>query len=396
MSVIDRLRPCWFAGALTFCVFLSAALAAEVEVEGSAPIVGNDIGQARELATRRALARAAESHAATVSAQSSVRPNVTQELVQVAASACTQNAQTLGESVRDGELTVVLRVTVLDQGTCQSSCQRSIVNRVVVTRFALEFPEQMLPTERISVSTVSAVETAKMIVKVGRLLADYDDALIPYRSPARAPESYSGPTDKETPFTKLARERRGQYVLAGVYRDFGVRKKATLFWSSNCRRMEIEAFLHDGANGAALARRTFVREACGDVAFDNKHPVGSAAFYASDPGRTWGLLLVDVARWASDEAACLPFVTRVIKTEGALIYVDAGAESRLSVGDTLSVQTWREPPVRAITGALLGQEKNPRATAMIKSVYPTFAIAELVETPKGGVLLKPGDLLYAQ
>lgn len=396
MSVIDRLSPCRFAWALFLCLFLSAASAAEVVVEGSALVIDNDIGQARELATRRALARAAESHAATVSAQSSVRPNATQELVQVAASACTRDVQPLSETVRDGELTVVLRVTVLDQSDCQSSCQRSTINRVVVTRFALEYPEQMLPTENISVSTVSAVETAKMIVRVGRLLADYDDALAPYRSVARAPETYPGPMDKETPFTSLARERRGQYVLAGVYRDFGVRKKPSLLWSSNCRRMEIEAFLHDGANGAALARRTFVREACGDVTFDNKYPVGSAAFYANDPGRTWGLLLVDVARWASEEAACLPFVTRVIKTEGAKIYVDAGAESRLSAGDTLSVQTWREPPVRAITGVPLGQEKYPRATAVIKSVYPKFAIAELIETPKGGVLLKPGDLLYAQ
>ncbi|MDP2793729.1 MAG: flagellar assembly protein T N-terminal domain-containing protein [Sulfurisoma sp.] len=387
--------PRWLAGALCLFAFVSTA-AAEVLVEGSAPVVDNDIGRARELATRRALARAAESHAATVSAQSSARPNVTQELVQVAASACTRNVHPVSETVRDGELTVVLRVTVLDQGDCRSSCQRSTINRVVVTRFALEFPEQMLPAEKISVSTVSAVETAKMIGKVGRLLADYDDVLIPYRSPARAPESYSGPTDKETPFAKLAKDRRGQYVLAGVYRDFGVRKKSSLFWSSNCRRMEIEAFLHDGINGAALARRTFVREVCGDVGFDNKYPVGSAAFYANDPGRTWGLLLVDVARWASDEAACLPFVTRVLKTDGALIYVDAGAESRLSAGDTLSVQTWREPPVRAITGAPLGQEKYPRATAVIKSVYPAFAIAELIETPKGGVLLKPGDLLYAQ
>ena len=54
------------------CAAVSVASAAEIVVEGSAPIRNGDIGQAREMASRRALASAAESKSARVSAQSVV------------------------------------------------------------------------------------------------------------------------------------------------------------------------------------------------------------------------------------------------------------------------------------------------------------------------------------
>lgn len=390
MKGFVRVSRWWWA--LIFCILATGSWAVDVVVEGSAPVRDGDLGAARELATRRALARAAESQGATVNSQILVRQGVALESAQVRASACTSDSHVIGESVRDGELTVTLRVTVSTTDSCSSSCQRGHVNKIVVAGFALEFPQQLLVSEKSWLANHTAVELARMIRKHQRLLADADGTSFPYVSPTRAPEPFLRKSDVETPFAALARAHRGQYVLSGVYRDFGLRGKP---WGAKSRRIEIEAFLHDGANGALLAKRSFTREATGEVILSDTPTIGSSEFYAGDFGRVWGVQLDDIAQWAEEKVACLPFIARVVKTDGSLIYIDAGAESGLSAGDTMNLHVWRESGVRGVTELVLGQEKNVRASGSVKSVYPRFSIVQLIEAPK--VLeIRIGDLLYSK
>lgn len=376
---------------LSVC-FASTLLAADLVVEGSAVIRDGDLGQARELAMRRALARAAEFKSANVSAQALVRHGVASETVQVSATACTENAEQISEKVIDGALTVVMKVTVLDAGTCHQTCRRAYVNRIVVAAFAMEFPEQKLPSEDARISSFTAIELAKKIVLRQRLLAEHESTAFPYHSPSRAPEPMMTPKDSETPFAVLARRNRGQYVVSGIYRDFGLRGAA---WFLQSRRIEIEVFLHDGANGEVLGRRRFVQEASGSVQLANSPVMGSALFYQGDLGKAWGGLLNQISAWVDAQASCLPFIARVLQVKDRLIHIDAGAESGLSVGDSLSVHNWRDPPVQSATGLALGREKNIRTNASIRTVYPRFSILELTDLPKP-IDVREGDILYAQ
>lgn len=378
--------------ALFFASLALGASAADIVVEGTAPIRGGDLGQARELATRRALARAAEFNGANVSSQALVRQGTATETVQVSASACTENAEQLSEKVLGGELTVVMKVTVLEAGACHQTCQRAYINRIVVTAFAMEFPEQKLPSEESRISNFTALELSKKIVRRQRLLSVHETTVFPYRSATRAPEPMMTPKDSETPFAVLARKHRGQYVLSGIYRDFGLKGPT---WFPLSRRIEIEAFLHDGANGELLARKTFAEEAFGSVLLANSPAIGSVQFYEGDLGRAWGRLINQISAWTEAQAACMPFLARVIQAKGNVIHIDAGAESGLSVGDTLSVHNWRDPPVESSTGLILGREKSMRTNASIRSVYPKFSILELTDAPKG-LEIRVGDVLYAQ
>lgn len=371
--------------------FASTLLAAEIVVEGSAVILDDDVGLARELAIRRALARAAEFKSANVSSQALVRQGVASETVQVSATACTENAEQISEKVVDREITVVMKVTVLEVGACHKICRRAYVNRIVVAAFAMEFPEQKLPSEDARISSFTAIELSKKIALRERLLAEHESTVFPYRSASRAPEPMMTPKDSETPFAVLARRNRGQYVVSGIYRDFGLRGSA---WLSQHRRIEIEVFLHDGANGEVLGRRRFVQEASGSVQLSNSPVVGSAQFYEGDLGRAWGGLLNQISAWVDAQASCLPFIARVLQVKERLIHIDAGAESGLSVGDSLSVHNWRDPPVQSATGLVLGREKKIRTNASIRSVYPKFSILELTDLPKP-IDVREGDILYA-
>lgn len=391
-----RLRE-WLAAAVLLTSWANAP-AADVVVEGTALIRHGDVAQAREQAVRRALARAVESKEVRVSAQTTVLPGAALEAVQVRATACTEDSQQLGERRQGDELTVTLRVRVAENGNCRrdvaSTCRPSYTNRIVVTGFAMEYPEQKLAEERSGLSRLTAIETTKKIVRRGRLLAEFEENVFPYRSPAHAPDPLMYRSDSETPFAAVARKQRGQYVLSGVYRDFGL-STSNPWWPRQSRRIEIEAFLHDGANGEVLARERFTTEAVGNVSLAAKPEIGSGAFYRTDLGRTWGELLDRLAAWAEEEAACLPFLARVLNTEGSQIYIDAGAESGLAAGDSLNLHNWREPPVQSATGLALGREKRPGANATIRHVYPKFSVLELTDAPQR-IDIRKGDVLYAR
>jgi hypothetical protein len=386
-----------------------AARAAEVVVEGRAPIGPEGLAAARDMAVRRALAQAAQSHSARISAQSHVTKEAAFETAQVNASACARDVQPLAEQVDGDELRVTLKVRL---DACETpeeeipACANAYVNRLVVTGFALEFPEQLtgewdgrlLPrTNQQRIETLTATELARALERGGHVRAVFEGNVFPYASPSRAPLLYLPEGAAKQPVVVLAQERQAQYVLSGVYRAFGLEQ--TL--KRQTRPIEIEAFVHDGANGAVLARRRFQAEVRGPawsgsgVSLRDTPTIGTHAFRATPLGQEWTALIEKVARWAGAQASCLPFIARVMKVEGRLLELDAGAESRMSLGDTLTLHILREPPVFDLSARLLGQEKQVRATVLIRAVYPAFSIAELIEAPKE-LDVHPGDFVYAE
>jgi hypothetical protein len=374
-------------------VFATVCSAREVIVFGSAPVRDGDVGQARELAVRRAMASAAESENVMVNSQSLVRPGLVLEATQMRASACTGGSQWVKESVTGNELTVTLAVTVLEPGACPAVCQSSYVNKIIVTDFGFEFPEQLFASERENFKYKTAGELARFLRKGQRLLVDSDGMFFPYVSANSAPAPFMRKAETETPFARIARTHRGQYVLSGVYRDIGVRVDR---WNRPVRHIEVEAFLHDGANGALLDRRTFSAEAMGVAVLSDNNPLGSAGFYQSDFGKLWGGVLDKIARWTEEKVPCLPFISRVIKTDGDLVYIDAGAESGLSAGDTLNLHTWRKSDVRSGENIHLGVEKSFGATTSVKSIYPQFSVLQIMQKSNPSKGINVGDLVYSQ
>lgn len=91
-------------------------LADEVVAEGRATIENGDVAGARELATRRAVARAVESQGAVISGQTLIRPGVALESAQVRATGCATQTTQIGEVVRGNEITVSVSVSVANDG----------------------------------------------------------------------------------------------------------------------------------------------------------------------------------------------------------------------------------------------------------------------------------------
>lgn len=363
--------------------------AAEVTVEGSAVIGAAGIGAAREEATRRALARAAEFHGARVSSRAVVESGVLQESVQVAADACTGRSEQTGEKVAGKELTVSLRVEVAEREECRRECLVSYRNRLLVAAFALEYPEQKQLDESARLAGATALALARRIEQRGRLPAVAADTHFPYRSPTRAPLLRDPAAVAE-----LLAGHGGQYLLSGVYRDLGVAGP----WVDRKRRVQIEAFLHDPVSGQLLARQLFEREAGGRAEISGKASIGTAAFAATEFGQVWGALLDEIAQWAENHAACLPFIARVVKTgakNAKTLHIDAGSEAGLNPGDVLLLQTWKNGEIATPAGVTLGRERGAAVQAVVREVYPRFSLVELREKP-ANLSVSPGDVLYSR
>lgn len=382
-------------GGLLFCALLFPAWcsAQEVVVDGQAPIINGDIGQARDQALKRALGLAAASGATQINSVAQSQPGALQDSTRLSATACAKSSRILSESVSNGQLNLNVAVTLAPGQDCAPICQAEYTNKVVLTGIAMEFPQQMEPKETSTIAYVTAVELARKLKNQNRVLVDHAETVFPYSSPVRAPEPLLLPGDKETRFVTLAKARRAQYVVSGIYRDFGIQHNIL---NSFSRRMVIDIYVHDGANGTLLAQRRFSHMAKGDVKMKNTPTIGSEPFYASDIGRAWGTLLNEIAIWTAENTACLPFIARVLKVEGGKIFTDMGAEAGVAAGNTLRLHSWKEPPVMTAAGLLLGQEKQLGVRLNLKSVYPGFSIAELAETGFDQVKVRSGDLLYLQ
>jgi hypothetical protein len=399
----------WRRGAALFalgslCVSglpVETARATETIVEGRAIIDQDGLAVAREVATRRALARAVESHSARAGAQSRTQAEMA-EAARGNANACARDVQPLGERIDGDALTVTLRVRIdacdVPQAPDNAACEKAYINRLVVTGFAFGLPGQLveewdgrlLPRRGWQgIESLTAVELARALERGGHVLAVFDDGAFPFASPARAPTPRLSADSPGAPFTALARTHQAQYVLSGVYRAFDLTRQE--------RRIEIEAFVHDGANGAVLARRRFQTvvsgsDGLGATIFPNRPAIGARAFRETPFGRAWTELIGEIARWAEGQASCFPFIARVMKVEGRTLQIDAGAESRMNPGDTLALHLLRPPPAPDLSGRLPGQEKPVRAIVLLRAVYPAFSIAELIGAPDG-LRVNPGDLV---
>jgi hypothetical protein len=182
-----------------------------------------------------------------------------------------------------------------------------------------------------------------------------------------------------------------QYILSGVYRDFGIRGDID---NKQTRRIEIESFLHDGANGALLDRKTFISSATGSITLSDSPALGTPLFYQTDFGKVRGRVLDDIAQWTDEKVSCLPFISRVVKVDGHQIYINSGADSGLYVGDTLNLQVSEKYDRESAERYYIGTEKDLYSTASLVYVYPSFSILEMLEEPETIAKVRAGDLLY--
>lgn len=297
-------RACLTAFACMMSQLVMATLT--VMTEGAATLRDGDIPLARELATQRALSRAAESAGFSIQAETQLGPDGVTETARITTQTCVKDYTTLHEHVGSDEVFVILEVTLDPDGRCEqvAQCQPRARKHVLVTGFAFEFPEQRRLEEDVRLETLIAQPLANALATQDGTTSTAAGRIFPYRSAASAPaleptHDLSG----QLMLTQAALTAEADYVLSGVFRDFRI---GTEVLGLGRRHVAIETFLHDGRDGALIARTVFSSTATGSI-LAKRAPTSSPTSAGKNAIETAVQdIISDIAAWTHDQIACQP------------------------------------------------------------------------------------------
>lgn len=211
---------------------------------------------------------------------------------------------------------------------------------------------------------------------------------------------------QEAPSTRLvqqvAAENDAQFVIAGEIRNAGVRVEPRFLglWEHRQRHIEIEFAIYDGVTGVRISRHHLYRPAGDDSRIGRDKPFGSVTFYATQFGQAIDAVMQESVAWIRQDLASYPMLAKIVQVKDQQIYLDAGANSNLIVGDAgLAVAAFEHLPAWGIKA----QQSQPVAYGVaqasmgwvkVAQVQMPFSILELKDVaPSDALQLKVGDFV---
>ncbi len=379
--------------ALGLCIAASTAQARLVEAEGNALITEAGPGAARQQALQDAMRQAALQAGAQVTTSSVMSESVVvSDNVKIRAAGVVKDVVILDEWRNDDEdiYYVLIRAYVEDDPSAVSSGAVDVRYRrkLAVTQFAVE--------DRSQITDMPGIEVALPRELMRRLTLDRQiigvdgtDYLLPQSGD---PYDGLGQTPRQL-IVQLANRVGAQFILTGTIRDMGVTKHP--LWV-RLRHVELETQLWDGISGTIISQERVNASVRQDLPFifPTSSPVLTDKFYAAPIGKQIHILLNRLTQAVADSVHRLPFMARVIKAEGNMIYFDVGAISQIQVGDVFMAYKLAAEPVMDINQQLFfGYEETPASSIVIKKVQPRFAVGVL---EGGNTRLFAGDVIRFQ
>lgn len=371
----------------------SVAQARLIEAEGNALITDAGIGAARQLAVKDAIRQAAIQAGAQVTTSSMVSENVVvTDNVKIRATGVVKDIVVLDEWRNEDEdiYYVVIRAYVEDDptGESQGAVDTRYRRKLAVTQFAVSDRSQITDMPGIEISLPQEL-MRRLTLGRGIIGVDGTEYLLPLSA-----DTYDGlgQTPRQL-IVQLADRLGAQFILTGTIRDMGVTKHP--LWV-RLRHVELETQLWDGISGTIISQERVNASVRQDLPFifPTKQPVLTDKFFASPIGKQINVLLNELVRANADSVNRLPFMARVIKSEGSTIYFDVGAISQIQVGDVfMAYKLAAEPLLDANKQIFFGYEETPASSIVIKKVQPRFAVGVL---EGGNTRLYAGDVIRFQ
>ena len=218
----------------------------------------------------------------------------------------------------------------------------------------------------------------------GDFLSVYDGRTIP-------PEAGAIPAIKQ-----IAAKTGAQFLISGVVVNASINQGKGLLGATlggfKKRFIEIELTVYDGVTGDRLMQRRYQEQAEGDLKVGNDKPFASSTFFETNTGQAFNRLLDFAVKDLQSVLKKVPFAAHIVRVQDKTVYLDAGSDSQLKLGDKLVAYVKdNAAPVYSLNGALLGAAEHAADTLTLTQVQPQFAIGELSESAaKNGV--KPGNV----
>jgi len=158
------------------------------------------------------------------------------------------------------------------------------------------------------------------------------------------------------------------------------------------RGIGIDVYVHDGLTGALLFQQRYVDDVIGDVWIPATYTVGSERFNTTSTGAKIAKIIDQASNDIRRTLNCYPFTTRIIEIKDDKVFIDAGAQEKLNIGDQLVVYSTGNTDDLHLDGGLsfIGKDKQPTGVLTILNVTPRYSIGRL-EAPARDLGIKVGD-----
>ncbi len=380
-SINTRLKTVIVTLSLFLLLFSTASFAIKIiEVTGSAPISAGAQLMAKEQAIKNAMQQALLQTRAHIDSTSIISANVLIiDSARVNTSGTIEDVKVLEEWIEEDVFFVRIRANIPEENPVKKSRHSNYRKKIAAIQFDVsnrtqvyDLPdiERQLPRELLlrldNTSNFITLDATQYLVSQTGIGYQFDN-----------PDVY-----------KMIAERTGaQIILSGTIRNMGVE---TGFFQDK-RHLEIEIYLHDGLSGARIARHRFSETIVNAGYQKNKLSlVSTANLSQSLYGKALSHILNTQIELIQTDLKDIPFTAKIIKIKGKEVYFDAGARSRVNIGDMLMTFQLNPDALTAENSQFLGFAETPIASLSVEQVSPQFSIGKLeIKNTK----LSPGDLI---
>jgi hypothetical protein len=372
-----------------------------VTVEGQAAISNGMSLLAKKQALQDAVRQASMQSAVDIRSQTSVNQNsVSLDTMSMRTAASVSNTKVIKEWTADNIYHVVAMVEL----STDSSCTPHYRKRIIATAFPLVKQEQVTGYETQDLYVGIPRELNNLLMESGDFIGSNATHISLYPRPDLAPDLQDRTAYHPSIIMKIAASNGVQFVLSGVIRDLEVesteymRGQGPLAFVRSLARdvvarrgIGIDIYVHDGLTGALLFQQRYVDDAIGDVMIPATYSVGSERFNATTTGNKIAKIMDQASIDIRQSLSCYPFATRIIEIKDNKVFIDAGAQEKLSVDDQLVVYSSGGDDLNLDGGlSFIGKDKQPAGVLTIRSITPRYAIGSL-EVPARELGVKVGD-----
>ncbi len=372
-----------------------------VTVEGQALIKNGTQLLARKMAIRDAIRQASLENNAQINSRTFINQNkIALDSFTLRTTALINNTKVIDEWIEAG----IYHVRAIVRLSTGRRCTPQYRKRIAATAFPLVKPSHSSTLESNDLSSGIPREISNMLTESGYYLGRNNTQTSLYTTPELAPEMIGLPDYEMLNNMKLAEKSRVQFVLSGVIRDLEIssrnynRGSGVVAWLNSfnsyfntSRTITIDMYIHDGYTGALLFQHRYKDEATGSVLIPKDVMVGSTQFKATETGNKITKIINQSAADIQNSLNCYPFYTRILKIKDNKIFIDAGAQERINLGDQLVVYSSLGDITQQDSGQqIIGHYKKPAAVLTITEVNSLFSVGEL-EAPPYMLGIEVGD-----
>lgn len=380
---------------------LQASTIRRLEAIGTAVIIDNNTIQAHFEAYQDALRNIALQAGSQVHSSTSYNSNEgISDSIQIRSTQNIQSSKVISETVNDGILTLTVAATLNDDNKLTQGCDfpaSQYRKKIAALFFPLQHPEHLNVVDYYGFEQGIGQALLQQLALNGNFLTKDATQINAFTDLNSAPYiQATNSSDGRSLLNSIKEEFGVQYVVSGVIRDlstttiknsltlpFGISLSRDQFVSlnpqpakPNQRNLVIDIYIHDTLTEELLSKHRYSYSIDKTTVLPNKATAfNTKAFKKSDFGQLFDKVIQQETQLISSLLACRPFTMKILQQKDHYIYLNAGQNTNIKVGDIVTMHYADIEGKSFDTNSQAKQFGWPKQQLKIIKVFPSYSIA---------------------